>query len=308
MPGGTEAIMRSPTFGADSYWRQMNSYQIQDICEGDGIILCPSANYVNYFGMANGLPLNDPDSKFSKEQPWKGRDPRFYNNFLYDGVKMIKNPAEEIYKRYEYANFYEGGNGVDDPKRKSRTGYLNYKFIPLGANRADQDYGYGKATHFHLSWLRLAEVYLLYAEAAAQGYGSAAGKAETFSKTASQAVDVIRERAGVDPVSDKYKVSLDKFMDELRRERAVELSFEAHRFNDLRRWKLLTVYPYNIKTMQKFDRADEFDAEADPTERRVLNFREEVITERKLTSKHYWLPFKNADVMISPEFYQNPGW
>lgn len=308
MPGGTEAIMRSPTFGADSYWRQMNSYQIQDICEGDGIILCPSANYVNYFGMANGLPLNDPDSKFSKEQPWKGRDPRFYNNFLYDGVKMIKNPAEEIYKRYEYANFYEGGNGIDDPKRKSRTGYLNYKFIPLGANRADQDYGYGKATHFHLSWLRLAEVYLLYAEAAAQGYGSAAGKAETFSKTASQAVDVIRERAGVDPVSDKYKVSLDKFMDELRRERAVELSFEAHRFNDLRRWKLLTVYPYNIKTMQKFDRADEFDAEADPTERRVLNFREEVITERKLTSKHYWLPFKNADVMISPEFYQNPGW
>ncbi|MEA4885271.1 MAG: RagB/SusD family nutrient uptake outer membrane protein, partial [Bacteroides graminisolvens] len=26
MPGGTEAIMRSPTYGADSYWRQMNSY------------------------------------------------------------------------------------------------------------------------------------------------------------------------------------------------------------------------------------------------------------------------------------------
>lgn len=55
----------------------MNSYQIQDIAEGDGIILCPAANYVNYFGMANGLPLSDPNSGFSKEQPWKGRDPAF---------------------------------------------------------------------------------------------------------------------------------------------------------------------------------------------------------------------------------------
>lgn len=308
MPGGTEAIMRSPTFGADSYWRQQNCYQIQDICEGDGIIFCPAANYVNYFGMKNGLPLNDPYSEFSKEQPWKGRDPRFYNNFIYDGVKMIKNPTEEIYKRYEYANLYEGGNAIDDPKRKSRTGYLNYKFIPLGANRADQDYGYGKATHFHLSWLRLAEVYLLYAEAAAQASGSATGKSTTFSKTAVQAIDVVRKRAGVDGVNKSYTTDLEKFMGELRRERAVELAFEGHRFNDLRRWKLLTEYPYNIKTMQKFDRAEEFDPTADPTERRVRNFREEVVTERKFTSKHYWLPFKNADVMISPEFYQNPGW
>ena len=78
MPGGTEAIMRSPTFGADSYWRQMNSYQLSYICEGDGIILCPAANYVNYFGMANGMPLDDPNSGFSKSQPWKDRDPRFY--------------------------------------------------------------------------------------------------------------------------------------------------------------------------------------------------------------------------------------
>lgn len=61
MPGGTEAIMRSPTFGPDSYWRQMNSYQCSAMAEGDGIVLCPSANYVNYYGMANGLPLNDPD-------------------------------------------------------------------------------------------------------------------------------------------------------------------------------------------------------------------------------------------------------
>ena len=308
LPGGTEAIMRSPSFGADSYWRQQNSYQIQDIAEGDGIILCPAANYVNYFGMANGRPLDDPASGFSTTQPWKDRDPRFYNNFIYDGVQMVKNASEEPFKSFKYANFYEGGNGVADPNKTSRTGYLNYKFIPIGANKKDTDYGYGKATHFHLAWLRLAEVYLLYAEAAAQAYGSANGKATTYAKTAVEAVNVIRKRAGVDPVADNYTTDLEKFMGELRRERAVELAYEGHRFHDLRRWKLLTEYPYNIKTMQKFDRAEEFDPKADPKERKVLNFREVIVTQRKLTSKHYWLPFNNDDVMMYPEFYQNPGW
>lgn len=306
IPGGTEAIMRSPTYGADSYWRQMNSYQLQAICEGDGIILCPAANYVNYFGMQNGLPLDDPNSHFSKSQPWKDRDPRFYNNFIYDGVKMIKSPSS--FKEYEYANLYEGGNCCDDPRKTSRTGYFNYKFIPLGANKDDADYGYGKETHFHLSWLRLAEVYLLYAEAVAQGYGSANSNSATFPKSAVYAVNVIRERAGVDPVADSYTNDLEKFMSEVRRERAVELAFEGHRFHDLRRWKLLTEYPYNIKTMQKFDRAEAFDPEADPKERKVVNFREEIVTQRKLSSKHYWLPFKTEDVTIYPEFYQNPGW
>lgn len=306
MPGGTEAIMRSPTYGADSYWRQMNSYQLQAICEGDGIILCPAANYVNYFGMQNGLPLDDPASHFSRSQPWKDRDPRFYNNFIYDGVKMIKSPSS--FKEYEYANLYEGGNCCDDPRKTSRTGYFNYKFIPLGANKDDADYGYGKATHFHLSWLRLAEVYLLYAEAVAQGYGSANSNSATFPKSAVYAVNVIRARAGVDPVADSYTNDLEKFMSEVRRERAVELAFEGHRFHDLRRWKLLTEYPYNIKTMQKFDRAEAFDPEADPKERKVVNFREEIVTQRKLSSKHYWLPFKTEDVTIYPEFYQNPGW
>lgn len=306
IPGGTEAIMRSPTYGADSYWRQMNSYQLQAICEGDGIILCPAANYVNYFGMQNGLPLDDPNSHFSKSQPWKDRDPRFYNNFIYDGVKMIESPSS--FKEYEYANLYEGGNCCDDPRKTSRTGYFNYKFIPLGANKDDADYGYGKATHFHLSWLRLAEVYLLYAEAVAQGYGSANSNSATFPKSAVYAVNVIRERAGVDPVADSYTNDLEKFMSEVRRERAVELAFEGHRFHDLRRWKLLTEYPYNIKTMQKFDRAEAFDPEADPKERKVVNFREEIVTQRKLSSKHYWLPFKTEDVTIYPEFYQNPGW
>jgi hypothetical protein len=322
MPGGTEAIMRSPTFGADSYWRQANVYQVKEIADGDGIVLCPSANYVNYFGMQNGLPLNADGSGFDKTHPWKDRDPRFYYNFVYDGVKVFSGqPSEPSLYAFQYSNFYEGGNGIQDLHR-SRTGYLNYKFVAYDCNTIDNGHsGWSNAFHMHLSWLRLAEVYLLYAEAADMGYGGAKGKSSTCSLTAEDAVNKIRERAGVDPVDSRYTGSAEKFMDEIRRERAVELSFEGHRFNDLRRWKLLTVYPYNIKTRQLFDRVpgatidpknDEYhpglDITVDPKENEVKNFRETVIVERKLTSKHYWLPFKNEDVMIYPEFNQNPGW
>lgn len=309
MPGGSEAIIRSPTYGADSFWRQMNSYQPSPMAQGDGIVLAPAANYVNYFGMANGLPLDDPESGFDPTHPWKGRDPRFYNNFIYDGVKVVSgtitNEEDEVWR---YANLHTGGNYVNDPRTVSRTGYLNYKFIPLGANIWDNTYGYSYATHFHLSWLRLADVYLMYAEAAAQGYGSPSGKSSNFSKNAIDALNTVRERAGVEPISNKYTSSLNSFMDELIRERAVELSFEGHRFNDLRRWLLLTEYPYNIKTRQHFDRAAPLDTEVDPKENEVRNFREEVIVERNLTNKHYWLPFNTDDVSIYPEFYQNPGW
>ena len=309
MPGGTEAIVRSPTYGPDSYWRQMNSYQPSPMAEGDGIVLAPAANYVNYYGMANGLPLDDPNSGFDPNHPWKDRDPRFYNDIIFDGIKVVAGTMpNESDEQWRYANLYTGGIYVNDPRTVSRTGYLNYKFIPIGANKWDKTYDYSHATHLHLSWLRLADVYLMYAEAAAQGYASPTGKSANFSKNAADAVNTVRERAGVEPLSGSYTTSLNDFMDELIRERAVELAFEGHRFNDLRRWLLLTEHPYNIKTRQHFDRATPLDVDADPKENEVLNFREEVIVERNLTSKHYWLPFKTDDVSMYPEFHQNPGW
>lgn len=309
MPGGTEAIIRSPTYGPDSYWRQMNSYQPSSMAEGDGIVLAPAANYVNYYGMANGLPLSDPESGFDKTHPWKDRDPRFYHDIIYDGVKVVSgtitNATDEVWR---YANLYTGGNYSNDPRTTSRTGYLNYKFIPLGANIWDNTYGYSYSTHLHLSWLRLADVYLMYAEAAAQGFGTPTGKSNNFSKSAVEAVNRIRQRAGIGSVAGKYSASLSDFMTELYRERAVELAFEGHRFTDLRRWLLLTEYPYNIKTKQEFNRAEPLDTKVDPKENAVMGWKEEVVQNRNLTSKHYWLPFNTDDVSIYPEFYQNPGW
>ena len=266
-PGSTENILRD--IPADAW---QNS-QFGVVTEFGGQILTgrqafsqPTANYVNYYGMANGLPLDDPESGFDQTHPWKNRDPRFYHDIVYDGVKVVEGDIKPDANRY--ANLYTGGTYRDDIN-ESRTGYLLYKFIPMIANNYDLG--------------------------------------ETFNKLYIDAVNKIRERAGVADVAAKFTGSKDKFMDEVRRERAVELAFEGHRFNDLRRWLLLDKAPYNIKTSQEFVRAGEFDPK-NPQDTEVSGFKEKTILTRNFTSKHWWMPLKKKDTSIYPEMFQNPGW
>ena len=155
--------------------------------------------------------------------------------------------------------------------------------------------------------MRLADVYLMYAEAVANGYGRPDSKSVNMDLTAVDAVDKVRERANVEGVDTRFLVSTEEFMKEVRRERAVELAFEGHRFNDLRRWLLLTEYPYTLKTRHNFTRIGNTYAN-DPTTNEIGNLEEEVILERKLEPKHYWMPLKRVDTNIYLEFDQNPGW
>ena len=301
-PGSTENILRDIPADAwhNSQFGVVNEFGGQILTKGQAFSQ-PTANYVNYYGMANGLPLDDPESGFDPTHPWKNRDPRFYHDIVYDGGKVVEGTIEPDANRY--ANLYTGGTYRDDIN-ESRTGYLLYKFIPMIANQYDMGNTYNKL-YIDVPYLRLADCYLMYAEAcAAVGGATASAKC---SLTALDAVNKIRERAGVADVAAKFTGSKDKFMDEVRRERAVELAFEGHRFNDLRRWLLLDKAPYNIKTSQEFVRAGKFDPK-NPQDTEVSGFKEKTILTRNFTSKHWWMPLKKKDTSIYPEMFQNPGW
>ena len=301
-PGSTENILRDIPTDAwqNSHFGVFTEFG-GSILTGGKAASQPTANYVNYYGMKNGLPLDDPESGFDKTHPWKDRDPRFYHDIVYDGVKVVEGAIEPDANRY--ANLYTGGTYRDDIN-ESRTGYLLYKFIPMIANNYDMGSTYNKL-YIDVPYLRLADCYLMYAEACA-AVGGATAKAKC-SLTALDAVNKIRERAGVAGVAAKFTGNKDKFMDEVRRERAVELAFEGHRFNDLRRWLLLDKAPYNIKTSQEFVRAGEFDPK-NPQNTEVSGFKEKTILTRHFTSKHWWMPLKKKDTSIYPEMFQNPGW
>lgn len=316
VPGEEEAIMMEnfADVGGRFRWNQVNDYRPMSI-NNSGIKVYPTANYVDHYGMANGLPIPNPEvadaeSGYTPEYPWRNRDPRLYHDIVIDGERMVQNPSfAGNDNRRVYASLFTGGYfRTDNATKRVFTGYMFSKFIRKMVNDYD---GFRENNAVSLSFMRLADVYLLYAEAASEGYNSPTGKAPGYEKTAVDAVNFIRDRPGlgVGHVAAKFLVSQEAFRSEYRRERAVELAFEGHRFNDLRRWLLFTQRPYTYKKGIEFDRATpEAQIYADPKNARVANFRETILFERQLGERHYWFPFLVNDASIYLDFKQNPGW
>ncbi len=312
-PGSTEAILRAPYIGANgSNWNFTKNWgiKINEIVQHDALIHQPTANYVNYYGMANGLPLDDPESGFDPTHPFKGRDPRFYHDIVFDGFQYINTTIgkDDPDYQFKYVQMYTGSNLRSSSSQGCRTGYYCQKLVPHQANKYDGMYNWGGALQCDLPYMRLADIYLMYAEAGAAVQG-ANYKSNKCNLTAVDAINVLRDRVEAGHVADKYAANQQKFMDEVRRERAVELAFEGFRWNDLQRWLLLTEYPYNIKTSQEFKRVGNYDfTKKDPRDAEVTGWSEKTILTRDFSEKHYLLPLKQSDVYLYPEFGQNPGW
>lgn len=319
MPGTVEAIFRGPSADFNgSNWNTSKVFgpKVQKVVDRDNVIHQPTANLVEAYGMANGEPIYlvengqyvlNPKSGFDPAHPFKDRDPRFYHDIVFDGFKYL-NGTPGQYADLQYCQLYTGGN-MRPVANASRTGYFIQKLVPHTCNEVDKDYDWGSAFHCYLPYMRLADIYLMYAEACA-AFGGASGKSSNFGKTAEDAINTLRDRCGAGHVAAEFVADNHKFMDEVRREREVELSFEGFRFCDLQRWLLLTEAPYNQKFSQEFDRVEsaDFYKNNDPRDAQVANYRRELILTRNFDTKHYWFPLPIKETQLYPEFNQNPGW
>ena len=315
IPGLKEAIFMENLEETNNRWRwnQVTDYRPQTLISS-GLKVNPAANYVNFYGMANGLPIPDaekadPESGYNPEYPWRDRDPRFYHDIIFDGVKCALNADNSLEEDEQYASLYTDGKyRTSGGIRGVLTGYMNSKFTSKFLNDWD---GYKDGNVMVLSFMRLADVYLMYAEATAVAFSSPYGQADGYGLTAVDAVNKIRDRAGVGYVAAKFLGSTEDFLSEVRRERAVELAFEGHRFVDLRRWKLLLQRPYTLKMGVEFERAGDVPSAtlySNPEEGHVLNLKHTILHERNFSVKHYWLPFLKDDINLYKELEQNPGW
>ncbi|MEO6734687.1 MAG: RagB/SusD family nutrient uptake outer membrane protein [Ferruginibacter sp.] len=316
IPGLEETIFMENLVNASNRFRrnQVNDYRPPTI-NNSGIKGYPTANYVDYYGMANGMPITDPEkadpvSGYDPQYPWRSRDPRFYHDIMIDGDKTVNNIANVGNDQFrQYASLYTGGlYRTANSNKAVFTGYMLCKYVQRLMNDFD---GYNENNTVVLSFLRLSDLYLLYAEAASEGYNSPNGKAPGYSKTAVEAVNFVRSRPGlgVGNVANNFLASQSLFRNEYRRERAVELAFEGHRFVDLRRWLLLTQQPYTLKKAVEFDRdTPNTVIYANPRNAKVKNFRETILFQRQFGERHYWMPFLVNDVNFYSDFKQNPGW
>lgn len=324
MPGERESIFIENPYALNNRYNfnQVNDYRPLSLINS-GIKCYPTANYVDNYGMANGYPLPaditvaDPESGYDPEYPWRNRDPRFYNDIIIDGDKLASNGSLFANNEFiQYASLYTGGfhksGDVGSSGGKSfLSGYMLTKFCHRMSNEKE---GTRNNTGMVLPILRLADIYLMYAEAVSEGYNSPTATASGYGKSAVDAINFIRDRWLNSPtpmshVPAKFLVSQEAFRNEYRRERAVELAFEGHRFVDLRRWVLLTKPPYTLKRQVQFNRATpNAQIYASPRNARVANYREETLFERQFTDKHYWFPFQVKDVSLYAGFSQNPGW
>ncbi|MEI9810024.1 MAG: RagB/SusD family nutrient uptake outer membrane protein [Bacteroidota bacterium] len=214
----------NPSDGARNKWYM----SVPGVNDGAWGGFCPTQNLVDAYEMKNGKAITDPTSGYDAQNPYTNRDSRLDKSVLHQG---------SVYKAGVIIETYRGGNTNNTNRLdSSKTGYGLLKMIDTtkwgaAGNNGDNDWIY----------IRYAEVLLNYAEAQNEATGP---DASVYS-----AINQVRARSGQPAlVAGPTQAAL---RDLIRNERRVELSFEEHRFFDVRRWKLgLTYFKGPVRKVQ----------------------------------------------------------
>ncbi len=247
---------------------------------------CPTQNLVNAYEMqANGLPITNLASGYDPQNPYVGRDPRFYATVLYDGAEFKGRKLQMYTGGYDVT----AGGGIR-ARYLTNTGYYLRKFV-------DEDLDLFADPHVsYQNWImfRYAGILLDYAEA----YNEAVGPDQSVYA----AVDSIRNRAGMPDL--KPGLSKAEMRQAIHHERRVEMAFEGHRYWDVRRWKKAeTLFSSSTNPIKKMV------ITLDPTTGKKTYKVEDLSETRTFLSRQYLFPIPQ-DELNKPgnKMTQNPGW
>lgn len=227
------------------------------------------------------------------------REPRFYATMGFDGGVWYgqgryddKQDVDLFYLEAKYRQ----RNGFGKPGFESITGYFLKKLvhyqnvIGTGNNYSVNDYPF--------PIMRLADLYLLYAEALNEWQGPG--------PEVNEYVDLVRGRAGLEPVTSawsNYSTNSGKpesqtgMREIIRRERMIELAFEGQRFWDIRRWKTaadMLNSPVRSWDLQQINARD--------------YYRPTVVFNPSFGQKDYFWPIREQDIDNNRGLVQNLGW
>ncbi len=263
--------------------------------------LAPSRKFMDMFLCSDGLPADESplfQGYANLSDEYQNRDYRltsyFANNATWDipenGSSQLTGPG--------------GVSGVSYSCRKFRSyNYGTYR----SANTESFDYPI----------IRLAEMYLIYAEALYELNGSLTDAELDAS------LNQIKVRAGLPALTNAFAAAngLD-IGEEIRRERAIELFGENSRYNDLKRWGIAEevlnqdVYGNVIEGTEFENNPDLYTPSAYPYgeaitetpggERSVLLL--DPASNRNFQRNHYLYPLPLEELNLNSNLTQNPGY
>ncbi|MFT3825311.1 MAG: RagB/SusD family nutrient uptake outer membrane protein [Chitinophagaceae bacterium] len=223
------------------------------------------------------------------------REPRFYADIAFDGAKWFMKSNSSAQAPFQIKAKALETSGKRNTRLYSVTGYYTKKLVnwKMGITSTS-------LTVESYPWpvMRLADLYLLYAEALNET-GNSVGALPYLNK--------IRARAGLNTVEASWSAysnkpskytTVDGLREIIQQERGIELAFEASRFWDLRRWKKAyeklnaPIYAWNIS---RENTADYY--------QRILEFNQSFIAPRD-----YLWPISEKELQINTNLVQNTGW
>lgn len=213
--------------------------------------------------------------------PWASLEPRFQATVLYPGSSWKGRTIEPFEGGKDGWVAYPPAAGSN--KGASVTGYYLRKYV----DETHTDLINVKSSQ-PLVEIRLAEVYLNFAEAAYH---------LTKTDDANGAINKVRNRVGLPSLN----LSGTTLLDQIKKERKLELACEGHRYWDLRRWKdaagkLTGLYVHGLKT----------------TDNGGGTYTYDYITcddaPRQFPSKFYAFPIPSSEITNNPLCEQITGW
>lgn len=243
--------------------------------------VCPTQNFVDLFEMSNGKLISDPASGYNPQDPFKNRDPRFYKIVLFNGVKW---QGETLDLTFDDNSSKSGTHR--QTKSYTRTGYYVRKYLPEDVKNNSSN------TSYH-NWIymRLAEMYLNYAEAINEAANSESNRQLAIAK-----LNELRARSGV--VALPTGLSQEELRQRIWNERAIELSFEEHRWWDARRWL----------QAEKWFGGPMYEMEIRKADGGKLTYEVKPFYTRIYRSNMNLYPIPVGEMRKNPLYVQNPGW
>lgn len=188
-------------------------------------------------------------------------------------------------------------SGAASNIRYSKTGYWIKKIVNYQTSQNNS--GVYSVSRYPWPVMRLADLYLLYAEALNESLPAP-------DESVYEYVDKVRDRAGLEGVVDSWanwssvpdKPKTREGMREIiHRERMIELAFEGKRFYDLRRWK--EAYAWCNEPYKGWSTGQSS----------VEDYYVTVVYDLPVfTSRDYLWPIPESEILRNINLVQNPGW